>query len=1011
MSGGSILPVVRYADPAEAAGWLCGAYGFSIHHVAKRPDGGTAYIVLRFGENSVVVASHGSSAFDDLMVQPADVGNRSTQTCYLTVQDVDQHCARALEAGARIEVEPSDDGIGGRFYMCRDPEGHLWSFGAPLVGSTPAGPNGASEHHGRHPALSSRAAIGVAITVGVAVGCVAIYLGTNLASKAPTASIGGIREPNALSGLFEQDANAAAAKRLLVSEAAVPGLTEKMRISQFELTEAQQSKRNTSKPLNASEAEYQNRLRDSQGALDAAMRAKELAAQELEMERRRTQAIQRQLDEASQQLARLRSGGSTLEVEARRPRDASGKRGGELPGATQAGEIERGQLATTQSTEELLRERLRASERESRELNLRARAEILEMDKEAARARAARDADSARTGLAATQAKQFEPRDKLRAGERGTADAPARVARTAPPDTKVDEGTPRAAHVRPLPQHQLTQRKKWISVAAIKKAKAERQRLAAEAAQKAEAEHQRQMAEAAAAAARKAEEERQRLAAEAVQKAEAERQRQVAEAAAAAAARKAEEERQRLAAEAVQKAEAERQRQATEAAAAAARKAEEERQRLAAEATQKAEAERQRQAAEAAAAAARKAEEERQRLVAEAAQKAEVERQRQAAEAAAAAARKAEEERQRLAAEAAQKAEVERQRQVAEAAAAARKAEEERQRLAAEAAQKAEAERQRQAAEAAAAAAARKVEEERQRLAAEAAQKAEAERQRQAAEAAAAAARKAEEERQRVAAEAAQKVEAERQRQVAEAAAAARKVEEERQRVAAEAAQKAEAERQRQVAEASAAARKVEEERHRLAAEAAQKAEAERQRQVAEAAAAARKAEEERQRAAAEAAQKAEAERQRQAAEAAAAARKVEEERQRAAAEAAQKVEAERIAKEAVEAKTRADQETRRRTHGLTVTSEDGTRYLARGRALLKTGDVASARLLLERASSAGLADAAMELAETYDPATVARLSAVGLVGDREQARVWYMRAQALGSSAAAERLKSIVGQ
>jgi hypothetical protein len=168
------------------------------------------------------------------------------------------------------------------------------------------------------------------------------------------------------------------------------------------------------------------------------------------------------------------------------------------------------------------------------------------------------------------------------------------------------------------------------------------------------------------------------------------------------------------------------------------------------------------------------------------------------------------------------------------------------------------------------------------------------------------------------------------------------------------------------------------------------KARTERQRRAVEAAAAARKAEEERLRVAAEAAEKAEAERQRLVA---------------AAAEAA------RIAKEAAEAKARADQEIRRRTLGLTVTLEDGARYLARGRALLTSGDVASARLFLERASNAGLAEAAMELAETYDPATVARLSAVGLVGDREQAKAWYMRAQTLGSFEATERLKSIVGQ
>jgi len=960
MSVGSILPVMRYADPAEAAGWLCNAYGFSIRHIGRRPDGGTTYIVLRFGEDSVVVARHGSSVFDDLMVQPADVGNRSTQACYLTIQDVDQHCAHALAAGARVEIQPTDDGIGGRVYVCRDPEGHLWSFGNALVGPTLAGLNGSSIRPRRYAGLSARGAIGLAVLVSVTVGYGAMsHLGTDLAPKALTAWLGDIRAPSASSGQFEQEAKEAATKRLLASEAAVVDLTEKLQISQLEFAHAQQLKQNSEKLLNASETEYRSRLRDSQaafdaavrakelasqelqaerhrtqgiqtqldetsqqlvrsradgskfesrlkdnqGALDAAMRAKELASQELDAERHRAQAmqneasqqlarsraegsklesrlkdsqgaldaavranelasreleaeryraqtIQTQLDEASKQLARLRTDGGKFEAEARQLRDAMARLGEELLGSTRAGQTARDQLATAQSTEQELRERLRASEREARELELRARMAVLDMDNDAARERTAQAAESARTALADAQADQLRPRDKLRASEPATTDARGGVAakeaardvamalpeqateipRKASPDAmdvSTPRASPRAAYVRPLPQHQLTQRKKWISVAAIKKAKTERQRQAAEA---------------------------------------------------AAAARKVEEERQRVAA-------------------------------------------------------------------AEAAQKAKAERQRQAAEAAAAA-RKAEEERQRVAAvEAAQKAKAERQRQAAEAAAAERRAEEERRRAAAEAAQKAKAERQRQAAEAAAAA------------------------------------RKAEEERQRVAAEAAQKAKAERERQAAEAAAAARKAEEDRQKVAAaKAAQKAEADRQRQVAEAAAAARKIEEERQRAAA--------------------------------VEAAQKAEAERQRQAAEAAAAARKVEEERLRvAAAESAQKAEAARTAKEAAEAKARADRETRRRTLGLTVTSEDGARYLERGRALLKTGDVTSARLFLERASNAGLADAAMELAETYDPATVTRLIAVGLVGDREQARAWYMRAQALGSSEAAERLKIIIGQ
>ena len=177
----------------------------------------------------------------------------------------------------------------------------------------------------------------------------------------------------------------------------------------------------------------------------------------------------------------------------------------------------------------------------------------------------------------------------------------------------------------------------------------------------------------------------------------------------------------------------------------------------------------------------------------------------------------------------------------------------------------------------------------------------------------------------------------------------------------------------------------VEEERQRQAAKVARIADDERQRQAADVA---RKAEEERQQQAADAAGKAAAEQQRL-----------------ATAEAA------RLANEAAETKARTDQAAGARAPVLTVTPEDGARFLQRGRALLVTGDVTGARLFLERASNAGIADAAMELAETYDPATLTRLNVVGLAGDREQARTWYMRAQALGSAEATERLKSIGGR
>jgi hypothetical protein len=73
-------------------------------------------------------------SIDNLMVQPEAVGGANTQTCYLTITDVADHHARAEGAGAKIVIEPQDDGLGGRFYTCLDLEGHLWSFGTRTYG-------------------------------------------------------------------------------------------------------------------------------------------------------------------------------------------------------------------------------------------------------------------------------------------------------------------------------------------------------------------------------------------------------------------------------------------------------------------------------------------------------------------------------------------------------------------------------------------------------------------------------------------------------------------------------------------------------------------------------------------------------------------------------------------------------------------------------------------------------------------------------------------------------------
>ena len=78
---------------------------------------------------------------------------------------------------------------------------------------------------------------------------------------------------------------------------------------------------------------------------------------------------------------------------------------------------------------------------------------------------------------------------------------------------------------------------------------------------------------------------------------------------------------------------------------------------------------------------------------------------------------------------------------------------------------------------------------------------------------------------------------------------------------------------------------------------------------------------------------------------------------------------------------------------------------MTRARSLIGVGDIAAARLLLERAANAKDATAALLLAQTYDPAVLGTSDARSVVADAVAARDWYQRAASLGSAEARQRL------
>ena len=87
---------------------------------------------------------------------------------------------------------------------------------------------------------------------------------------------------------------------------------------------------------------------------------------------------------------------------------------------------------------------------------------------------------------------------------------------------------------------------------------------------------------------------------------------------------------------------------------------------------------------------------------------------------------------------------------------------------------------------------------------------------------------------------------------------------------------------------------------------------------------------------------------------------------------------------------------------------EQAASFFAFGLVALADGDVAGARAFLERASDEGDTRALMVLGDTYDPATLTRMGAVGIRGDAGRARDYYARALAAGVGAARQRLAAL---
>jgi len=91
-----------------------------------------------------------------------------------------------------------------------------------------------------------------------------------------------------------------------------------------------------------------------------------------------------------------------------------------------------------------------------------------------------------------------------------------------------------------------------------------------------------------------------------------------------------------------------------------------------------------------------------------------------------------------------------------------------------------------------------------------------------------------------------------------------------------------------------------------------------------------------------------------------------------------------------------------------TLDAETLAALMTRARSLLALGDIAAARLLLERSANAQDATAAFLLAQTYDPAVLGVRDTRSITPDPVMARDWYRKAVSFGSADAQQRLTQL---
>jgi uncharacterized glyoxalase superfamily protein PhnB len=121
----AFIPSVIYKDNRAALHWLQNAFGFDAVEVLTDSKNNIVHAEMLHEDGVIMI----SQEFTSWAKSPASIDGSNTQRVHVRLsKGLDEHCAQARQAGAKIVMEPATQFYGDRTYMAADLEGHHWTF-------------------------------------------------------------------------------------------------------------------------------------------------------------------------------------------------------------------------------------------------------------------------------------------------------------------------------------------------------------------------------------------------------------------------------------------------------------------------------------------------------------------------------------------------------------------------------------------------------------------------------------------------------------------------------------------------------------------------------------------------------------------------------------------------------------------------------------------------------------------------------------------------------------------